>query len=238
MAKSKYLDHQGIDIARGLVLGVSCINKFGSTADTITTESTIWDGTATNAIYPYPAASVLSLIGDDTTADDGEKVVVQGLDENYNPIEETIEISATGTKTFLRVFRAFMLNTDNGQDISIIQSGTVAAKILTGAGQTQMAVYTIPAGKMGFLNHIHGSSDRNQGTTACQFKIKAREVDSIFRVKATYGTAGGDQFDYQYPVPLMFDEKTDIRIDATATQGTIVSAIFDIILVDKGPAQA
>jgi len=238
MAKSKYLEHQGIDIARGLVLGTSCVNKFGSTAGTITSETTIWDGSGTTAIYPYPAAGQLVIAGNTNTDDDGELVEVQGLDANYNLQTEQVAIGSAGAKTFSRVFRAFMVSTENSQDILISLNTNLAAVIVSGAGQTQMAVYTVPAGKMGFLSHIHGSSDRNQGTTACQFKIKAREFGSIFRIKATYGTAGGDQFDYEYPVPLMFDEKTDIRIDATATQATIVSAIFDIILVDKPPAQA
>lgn len=233
MAISKYLDDQRIDISRGLVLGTSYINKFGSTAGTITTETTIWDGSGTSAIYPYPAAGLLTVAGETNTADDGEAVKIQGLDADYNLITETINVGETGLQTFSRVFRAFMVSTDNSQGINITQGATLAAKIISGAGQTQMAVYTIPAGKMGFLVKIHGSSDRNQGTTACQFKLKAREINSIFRVKGTYGTAGGDQFDYEYPIPLMFDEKTDVRVDATATQGTIASSIFDIILVDK-----
>lgn len=233
MGFTRYLNDQGIDIARGLILGTSHINKFGSTAGTITSETTIWDGSGTSAIYPYPAAGLLTLAGETNTDDDGEAVEIQGLDADYNLITETINVGSTGLQTFSRVFRAFMVSTDNSQGINITQGATLAAKIISGAGQTQMSVYTIPAGKTGYLVKIHGNSDRSNGSPAVQFKLKAREFNSIFRIKGTYGTAGGDQFVYEYPVPLKFDEKTDIRIDATASSATIVSSIFDVILVDN-----
>ncbi len=231
---SKYLNHQGIDIAEGIIKDTHHINKFGSTSGAITTLSTIWDAESTTAVYPYPADGVISIAGAVDTSDDGDLVEVQGLSAVYGLQTEIIPIGGTGTKVFSRVFRAFMVDTDNTQDLNINMGLSLAARIIAGAGQTQMALYTIPAGFTGYLMKIHGSSDRNQGTTATQFALKAREEGSIFRTKGTYGTAGGDQFDYEYPVPLRFPAKTDIKIEATATQGTKVSAIFDIVLVATG----
>lgn len=233
----RYLNDQGIDIARGLVVGVSCINKFGYTGATLGTSTveTVWDGNGTTEIYPYPAAGVITI--SDNATDTGENVVVQGLDADYNPVEETVPVGDTGTKTFSRVFRAFMESSENGDAVGINQGGSFAALIQAGLGQTQMAVYTVPAGKTAFLTKIHGSSDRSNGSPAVQFRLKVREFGSIFRIKGTYGTAGGNQFDYEYTVPLMFDEKSDIRIDALATAATKVGAIFDLKLVDNPPAQ-
>ena len=231
---AKYLNHQGIFIAEGMVADVSSVNKFGSTSGTITTQTTVWDAENTTAIYPYPANGVITIAGASNTDDDGELVEVQGLSVDYALQTETIAVGSTGTKTFSRVFRALMVSTENSQDININMGASLSARIVDGAGQTQMALYTIPSGCTGYLVKIHGSSDRNQGTTATQFTLKAREQGSVFRTKGTYGTAGGDQFDYEYPVPLRFPAKTDIRIDATSTQAAKVSAIFDVILVATG----
>lgn len=230
---SRYLEHQGIEIAQGNILGVKHINKFGSTSATITadTVTTVWDGADTTAIYPYPAAGLVTIAGAVNTDDDGELVEVQGLGPDYGLQKEIIPVGGSGALQFLRVFRAFKVSTPNSQNINILQGGTLAAVIAADQAQTQMAVYTIPAGYTGFLAKIHGSSDRNQGTTATQFILKAANGNGVFRTKGTYGTAGGDQFDYEYPVPLKFDQKTDIRVDAIATQSCKVSAIFDIILV-------
>ena len=235
---TKYLNDQGIDIARGLVAGVSCVNKFGYHGGDVTasTVETVWDGNASTEIMPYPSAGVITI--SDNTDDTGESVVVEGLDADYNLQSETVTVGGTGALTFSRVFRAYMASTENTSDVGINQGGTFTALIKAGLGQTQMAVYTIPAGKMGFLTKIHGSSDRSTGNPAVQFRLKVREFGSIFRIKGTYGTAGGNQFDYEYPLPLMIEEKSDIRIDVLADAAVKCGAIFDLKLVDKGPAQA
>jgi len=235
MGKSRYLDHQPIDIARGIVLGTSSINKFGYHGADVSssTVETVWDGNGTTEIYPYPVAGQLVIAGATNTDDDGELVEVQGLDTEYNLQTEQVPVGGAGAKTFLRVFRAFMVSTENSQDILISLNANLAAIIIEGVGQTQMAVYTVPAGKTGYLTKIHGSSDRSNGSPAVQFRLKTRELDSPFRIKGTYGTAGGNQFDYEYSVPLKFDEKTDIRVDVVSSAACKCGAIFDIILVDN-----
>lgn len=232
MAISRYLNHEGIFIAQGNVVGVSCVNKFGATATAMTLESTIWDANDTTALYPYPAAGVAAVTSN--TTDDGEVVVVEGLDADYKIKSTTIPVGAASPVVFSRIFRAYMLSTPNGTDVDITIGGALAARIKAGFNQTEMGVYTIPAGKTGFLLKIHGSSDRSAGSPAVQFFLKKREVsESLFRIKGTYGTAGGNQFDYEYPVPLLIPEKTDVQVNAAATQATKVSCIFDIILVDN-----
>ena len=230
----RYLEDQGIAIAQGRVVGTSCINNFGATgaAVTINTETTIWDGSNTTALYPYPTAGVAAVTAN--TTDDGEVVVVEGLDADYNLRSTTIPVGAASPVVFSRIFRAFMESTPNGADVDITIGGALAARIKAGFNQTEMGVYTIPAGKTGFLLKIHGSSDRSAGSPAVQFFLKKRGVnESLFRIKGTYGTAGGNQFDYEYPVPIMIPEKTDIQVNAKATSTTKISCIFDIILVDN-----
>lgn len=233
MAISRYLNDESIFIARGDVVGVSCVNKFGYHGADVaaSTVETVWDGNGTTTIYPYPSNGVVSI--SDNTTDTGESVVVQGLDANYEEQQEVVTVGGTGTLTFSRIFRAFMQSTDNGDDVGINLGGSFAALIQAGLGQTQMAVYTIPAGKTGYLKKIHGSSDRSAGSPAVQFRLKAREEGGIFRIKGTYGTAGGNQFDYIYPVPLVFPEKTDIRIDVVSSAATKCGAIFDLVLVNN-----
>ena len=81
-----------IPIAAGDVTGYSHINKFGATDGNVTS-GTVWDGNSGSTVYPYPAASTLTLSGA-TNSDDGESVEVQGLDGDYNPVIEIINIFA------------------------------------------------------------------------------------------------------------------------------------------------
>mgnify|MGYP000023274831 FL=1 len=221
-----------IPIAAGDVTGYSHINKFGASNGDVTA-GTVWDGNSGTTVYPYPANSILTLAGATNTDDDGEAVEVQGLDANYNPVTETINIGSSGATVFSRVFRARMVSTENSQAINISQSGTVAAVILAGLGQTLMAVYTIPAGKTGYLLDLHLGSDKASTNTAMTYRLFARQFGGAFNIKSNFNAAGGQSLDINYPVPLKFEEKTDLKIDVIAGQATQVSATFDIILVDN-----
>jgi len=229
MGKSRYLDDQRIDIARGLVLGTSHINKFGYQG-TAATSGTIWDANATTADYPYPAAGTVAAVGAVNTDDDGETVEIQGLDDNYNSAVEIITIggAASGT-TFSRVFRARMVSTTNSQNININVGGSLGARILTGNGQTLMAVYTIPANKTGYLIKFQGSMDKQN--VDVKFKLFARPFGEAFNLKGQWGTQGGNSVTYDYPVPLKFEEKTDLKVNVESGSAGH-GAIFDIILVD------
>lgn len=228
MGASRYLQNEGIWIASGEVANTSHINKFGYQGTDGGT-GTIWDANGTTADYPYPAAGVASsssTSGDDT----GEGLEIQGLDENYNPLVVTTTVGATTTETFSRIFRVRKTTATNVGVISVNIGASLAAQILAGNGQTLMAVYTIPAGKTGYLIKFQGSMDKQN--VDVKFKLFARPFGGAFNLKGQWGTQGGNSVTYDYPVPLKFEEKTDIKVNVdsgTAGHG----AIFDLILVDK-----
>lgn len=221
-----------IPIAAGDVSGYSHINKFGYTGGTSVSTGTIWDGNTAGQFYPYPAAGVVTVTSSDTANDNGETVEIQGLDSNYNPAIETVTVGgAAGATSFIRIFRARMVSNTNVGIITINQGGSLAAQISAGNGQTLMAVYTIPAGKTGYLLKFQGSMDKSNADTI--FKLFSRPWDNgAFNLKGQWGTQGGNPVTYDYPVPLVFTEKTDIKVDIAA--GNVgAGAIFDIILVDN-----
>ena len=229
MGASRYLNNEGIWIAAGEVANTSHINKFGYQG-TDATSGTIWDANGTTADYPYPAAGVItssSTSGDDT----GEGIEVQGLDANYNPLTITTTIGGTPTETFSRVFRVRMTTANNVGVVTINVGGSLAAQILAGNGQTLMAVYTIPAGKTGYLVKFQGSMDKQN--VDVKFKLFARPSGEAFNLKGQWGTQGGNSVTYDYPVPLKFEEKTDLKVNVASNNTAGHGAIFDLILVDN-----
>jgi len=223
-----------IDLAAGLLTGYSHINKFGYSGTDINGSATIWDDSGTTPTYPYVAASTIAVTSSNAL-DNTKTILITGLDQNYLPLEETLIVGgAASTSQFVRVFRAQMISALNLGNISITQSSTVVAKILAGNSQTLMAVYTIPAGKTGYLIHFAGSSDK--ANVSVLFRLIARSfdiADGTFAIKGLWGTQGGNPINYTYAVPLVFTEKSDIRIDAVTSATCGVGAIFDIILVDN-----
>ena len=222
-----------IPIAAGEVSGYSHVNKFGAT-DGDVTGGTVWDGNSGSAVYPYPANGTVNVVGTSGPEDDGKIVEIQGLDENYDFATENVAIGTGFSGTiFSRIFRARMVAEENTQDIDIIQGGSLAAKILSGLGQTLMSVYTVPAGKTAYLLDLHMGSDKASTNTAMTYRLFCRPFGGAFNIKGNFNAAGGQSLDINYPVPLKFDEKSDIKVDVIAGQATQVSATFDLILVDN-----
>ena len=65
-----------------------------------------------------------------------------------------------------------------------------------------------------------------------EFQIMTRPFGGAFNIKGKFGSPG-DVVNYDYPVPLEFDEKTDIEIQVKAGATTAAGAIFDIVLLDN-----
>ena len=241
-----------IPIANGDVDGYAAIHKFGRNPSIGNAPETIWmyggkyqylavDSPST--LYAYSANS------EDSASGDGARTVtILGLDNNFNEIEETITVNgAATTLEFLRVYRAFVatagVTTTNEGDVLISTgsggTGTVLADIGTigtgttfGLGQTQLALYTIPAGKTGYLTTWNvGCAPMNNKATVL---LKSRELDgdAPFRTKDIVDLVGG-YHTQNYSIPLRFPEKTDIEVVASGDTSTIISSSFDVILVDN-----
>lgn len=223
-----------IPIAGGLVDGYAHINKFGFNPAVGTGFEIVSDQSV--AAQPYPTTAVtISLISSATTNDSGLNITIQGLDANYAIQEETVTLNAGGsfttTNTYLRVFRAIVNSTNQGNiTIQYNTSPTSIADVIpSDAGQTLMAVYTVPAGKTAYLIKFQGNVEKDTGTI---FRLRAKPFGGQFSVKGQYGTFGS-AVTYDYPVPLVFTEKTDIEIQVKAQGTTGAGALFDLILVDN-----
>jgi len=241
-----------IPIANGDVDGYAAIHKFGRNPNVGNAPETVWmhggkyqylavDSPST--LYAYSADS------EDSASGDGARTItILGLDNNFNEIEETVTVGgAATTLEFLRVYRAFVatagVTTTNEGNVLISTgaggTGTVLADIGTigsgttfGLGQTQLSLYTIPAGKTGYLTTWNvGCAPMNNKATVL---LNSRELDgdTPFRTKDIVDLVGG-YHTQNYSTPLRFPEKTDIEVVAAADTSTIISSSFDIILVDN-----
>ena len=220
-----------IGIAQGLVSGTSSINKFGYRESIPSSYQTIWDGTAD---YAYAAAGTVLAVADNTASDNNGTVEVQGLDQNYALVTETLTIGgAASSNQFLRVFRARMITANTGttnvDEVRIKRATTDLAIILAAAGQTLMSLYTIPAGKTGYLIRLQGNVDANNDAL---FRLISRPLNGSFNVKGQFGVFASG-FTVDYPIPLVFTEKTDLQIVAKSQNNVGGGASFDLILKDN-----
>jgi len=240
-----------MDIAREINTDYSNLLKYGRNPSIGIDEEVIWDQ---GGDYPFLTSekllSVVSTDASDAVAGGGVQVVtIQGLDKDYFEIEEKIPMDGLtpvlSTKKFLRVHRAFafcgeqlspVTDPANAGDITItaVEDEVVLAKILTGVGQTLMAVYTVPADKSAYLISIMAST--GQGKQAV-FKLKTRDNSPftepcVFRTKIIL-----DLYQNAFSAPIMTKQRiaprTDIVItgQVDSTPAIQISTFFELILI-------
>jgi len=217
--------------------GLSHVHKFGAVpAMSQNNTGTIWD--VNDTTYPWSAfSSATTLTVDRASASDADKeVLIQGLDGAYNEITETVTLtSATGnatTKSFIRVYRAYMTNgsATNVGNVTVKASTTVVAQITAAKGQTLMSIYTVPAGYSAYI--LKGAATCQDGADATGDMFVRYFGESAFRVGHSFEVCGdGGEYMYEFGIPLRIPEKSDIDIRASVRSNNArVTAAFDIIL--------
>ncbi len=223
-------------ISEGSLAGYSGVHKYGAVFGTDSAElSTLWTYAKTSGqtVYPWDtAAGVLTAVS--TSGSDTSVVTVQGLDNDYNFVEETFTLTGTtptaaGSTTFKRVNRAFMNTATNVGDIQIKNGSTVVTQIEAGFGQTLQLLYTIPAGKTGYLLNLNASASKNQVVDIVFFQ---RPLNGAFRAAATMSLNQGNQT-IDFSVPIKFTEKTDLDLRVRGSSNATISADFTLILKDN-----
>jgi len=234
-----------IEIAKGNIPGHSSFFKFGSNPEVGATFETIWNG---GGNYVYPAAATAMTVSSSSAADDvgstgATSILIEGLDANYALTTETVTMDGqNGVPTanqYIRVFRAYILTVGTGQvnagDIYIgtgtITNGipaTVYAKIDADAGQTEMTVYTVPAG---YTLYIFAFTVYSGQGKEMEFRGRFRPFGLGWRtgpVPIVYQSTANSRFEFGFPIP----EKTDLEVQGRVTTGTaIASAQYEGILV-------
>lgn len=213
--------------------GNSHVHKFGSNLALAGPEESIWSA---GGLYPWASLDTAQTIyAISTDAGDTGTLEIEGLDENYVLQTTTVTLTGltavdTGTTTFLRDFRMKYSGTNAGTITARVTSGTgtVVAQIDEGVAQTLMAVYTVPAQTTAFmLNYTVGTG---RGDDA-HLTLYTREIGEGFQIKSEMESYQSTNT-HDFPIPLRFEEKTDIDFRASTTSANSLCIVnFDLILV-------
>ena len=232
------------------VLNSYLIDKSGA-VDSLGTDpftmTTVWD---LGGLYPWNTftgtGSHLFISSDsDDVRMRGIAVTLEGLDYNYNLINEVIIMDSSDTTTvketssdFYRVVKAFVSgnNTNslpNTKQINVnydSSGGTAVAAILPSYGSTQSCTFTVPEGYQGFILGVNGSSGKDDEITTM---IWSRPFNGAWTQEKTFKFVSGT-FEHNMRTPLIFDEKTDIEIRAYAlVESSRIGTEFQLLLVPK-----
>ena len=242
-------DHTDLAISRGHSQGYRTLYKFGYNPDVDTQEETVW-GNSGDYVWLDSAVTmfVSSTSADDNGTGTGARtILIQGLDEDYNEIEETITLNGqTQVATqlsYLRIYRSFvtLAGSDEGTNgvIYIGSSGatggvpntTVYASVSIG-NQTQIAAYTVPAGYTLYIDEINFTAAVSQAQKLVHCKFNSRDYESnVFRTRFVQ-VLQSNQLIQSFKYPQGFAEKTDLECRvSTDTSNTAIGASFQGVLI-------
>lgn len=192
------------------------------------------------ATYVFPAAggiqmAVRSSSANDTAAGTGIRtVIIHYLDANYAIQKETVTLNGvalvnTVATNILRVNDVHTGTAGSGNmaagDVTVENTAgaVVYARIPTEQNRSRNAVFTIPAGKQGYITHWSCSSGTTTGTHYTRFRLLTTAHENvlypnIFMISDVFGTLNNGANVY-YDIPIHFPEKTDIKVQVISDAG-------------------
>jgi hypothetical protein len=213
---------------------VGFIDQFGKNDDVPTTGEDV-RGTGVDKVY-LTSAETMSIVSGDALDDAGtaaggaHKIVIVGLDSNWDLQEEEVTMDGqtpvVTTTTWFRVNRAYV--TDIGTHasgtnvgaITITQgtSGNVECTIIAGEGQSQEAEWTVPRNRVLKIQYFWTNIGKSDDATV---HFVTREFGKAWRIRTElklYQNELRHEFGHTITVPA----KSDVKVRALARAGTIV----------------
>ena len=235
-----------LEVAEGAFAKYHAVAKFGRNPDVDTGTEDIWSQGGT--WVPPTAARVHAIVSsstDDAPAGTGALTVsVNGLDGSYAEVTETVTLNGTSAvntaNSYVIIHRMIVLTAGSGGTnagtitATAATDATVTASIQAAKGQTQMAIYQVPAGHSAYL-YSYGGSYNGGSNSSVTIELYARPFGGAWNLKGSLGLmATGSNFGARtYRFPLRFSEKTIIRLAATTdTVNCNVIGHFDMLLED------
>jgi len=204
-----------LQVSRGQVAFHSLVSIQGYNASMPTSFRAPWE-LANSVAYVFPSSAVAMTFT--SASSETLTMIVSGLDDTYTLKSATVTFTASttgvvtsGTSTFFRINRMTITSGTSAGNITAANGGTTYAQINAGAGVSQAAIYTVPAGYTFNLYRAIAFS-HNNGNANCTYRVYSQTISGGVTTPlivltapfiATYTSTR------VYPRPYV--EKTDIQ---------------------------
>jgi len=207
-----------LQVSRGQVDGHTPLKFFGYTTSLGSTAmGPLWEGlTGTGGNYAYPASAVVMTIASSSASDTAVSILIEGLGADYVPQTETVALNGTTnvstTSSFLRINRMSTVAGNAVGNVTAINGGTTYAKINAGVGDTQMSLYTVPAGYTFYQTNFTAGGNSSV-TSGAYVKKRTYVVDNtkggVITLQAQTVFVQVNELPITFPIG--FPEKHDIQ---------------------------
>lgn len=215
-----------LQLARGQVGGHTGLEIFGYSPNIANTaQGPMWEGqTQSGGLYTPPSsAAPLVLVSSSATDDTTRAVIIEGLDAKFAPITEIIALNGTTnvttTKSFLRINSMSMATITNTGTITAKISSTTYAQINPGIGQTQMSIYTVPAGYTFYLAYVQYDAAIGFTSSAYMTAQEYNKNNTTGQITVTQQTVFVQKQETPFVVPVAHPEKMDMQFCVKSSSG-------------------
>lgn len=215
-----------LQVSRGQISWHEPLNIFGNTTSLGSTAyGPLWEGlTGTGGAYAYPASPVVMTLASSSASDTAVTIRIYGLGAGYVLQTEDVALNGTTnvltTKSFLRINSMQTIAGNAVGNVTAINGGVTYAKINAGNGNTQMSLYSVPAGYT-FYQTYYQADTNTSVTSGAYVRLRTYTVDNPKGgvITALNQTAFVQQLQIPLQYPLEFPEKHDIQYQLLGAGG-------------------
>ena len=232
-----------LQVARGQVDGHTGIEIFGYSPNIANTATgPMWEGqTQSGGLYVPPStAAPLVLVSSSASDTTALSVRIEGCGANFVALNETIALNGTTnvttTNSFLRINAMYVTNGTNVGTITAKISSTTYAQINAGIGQTQMSIYTVPAGYTFYLSYTQYDAAIGFTSSAYMTGQEYNKDNTTGQITVTHQTVFVQKQETPFTAPIPHPEKTDIQFCVkTSAGGPLTCSMYAGGILIKNP---
>ena len=215
-----------LQVSRGQITWHEPLNLFGNTTSLGSTAfGPLWEGlTGTGGAYAYPASAVIMTLASSSASDTAVTIRISGLGAGFVLQTEDVALNGTSnvltTKSFLRINSMQTIAGNAVGNVTAINGGVTYARITAGNGNTQMSIYTVPAGYT-FYQTYYQADTSTSATSGAYVRLRTYTVDNPKGgvITALNQTAFVQQLTIPLQYPVEYPEKHDIQYQMIGAGG-------------------
>ena len=231
-----------LQVSRNQILGHENLKFFGySTALGSTAYGPLWEGlTGAGGSYAYPASAVVMTLASSSASDTAVSILIEGCGADFVRQTETVALNGTTnvltTKSFLRINRLSTVVGNAVGNVTAINGGVTYAKINAGNGDTQMSLYTVPAGYTFYQTNFTAGSNTSV-TSGAYIRKRTLIVDNPKGgvITAQAQAVFVQTFELPITFPVEFPEKHDIQwqFQGAGGAGAVANSYVSGVLISN-----
>jgi hypothetical protein len=207
-----------LQISRNQIPGHENLKFFGyTTVLGSTAMGPLWEGlTGSGGNYAYPASAVVMTLTSSSASDTAVSILIEGLGAGFALQSEIVALDGTSNvntlKSFLRINRMSTVAGNAVGNVTAINGGVTYAKITAGVGDTQMSIFTVPAGYTFYQTNFTAGSNTSV-TSGAYIRKRTYVVDNNIGGVVTLQAQSVFVQAFELPItfPIQFPEKHDIQ---------------------------